>query len=101
MRSRNLHAQDAKVILATLLPWKGATLFGAPFGDAAGEQKRLAVNAWIRANRTVHAVLDLEAAVRDPSDPARLDPRFDAGDHLHGNAAGYQVTSRPMLRGPE
>lgn len=82
-------ARDVKVILATLLPWKGATLFGAPFGDAAGEAKRLAVNAWIRTNRSVHAVLDLEAAVRDPFDPGRIDPRFDAGDHLHGNGAGY------------
>lgn len=84
-------ARDLKVILATLLPWKGATLFGAPYGDAAGEQKRLAVNAWIRANRTVDAVLDLAKDVQDPSDPARLDPRFDAGDHLHCNAAGYQA----------
>ena len=84
-------AADLKVILATLLPWKGAMLFGAPYGDAAGEQKRLAVNAWIRANRTVHAVLDLDKVVQDPSDPARLDPRFDAGDHLHCNAAGYEA----------
>jgi uncharacterized protein YbjT (DUF2867 family)/lysophospholipase L1-like esterase len=84
-------ARDLKVILATLLPWKGATLFGAPYGDAAGEQKRLAVNAWIRGNRTVHGVLDLDAVVQDRSDPARLDPRVDAGDHLHCNATGYQA----------
>jgi lysophospholipase L1-like esterase len=29
------------------------------------------------------------AAVRDPSDPDRLRPEFDGGDHLHLNAAGY------------
>jgi uncharacterized protein YbjT (DUF2867 family)/lysophospholipase L1-like esterase len=82
-------ARDVKVILATLLPWRGATLFGAPYGDAAGEEARRAVNAWIRGHRGVHAVLDLERVVQDPADPARLDPRVDAGDHLHCNGAGY------------
>lgn len=88
---RQARARKLKVLLATLLPWKDATLFGAPYYDADGEQKRLAVNAWIRANRAVDVVLELDRAVQEPRDPARLDPRLDAGDHLHCNDAGYEA----------
>jgi lysophospholipase L1-like esterase len=27
--------------------------------------------------------------LRDPANPNRLDARFDSGDHLHPNDAGY------------
>ena len=30
-------------------------------------------------------------SVADPSDPDRLNPAFDSGDHLHPNAAGYRA----------
>ena len=36
------------------------------------------------------AVIDLDAALRDPADPARLAPAFDSGDHLHPGPAGYK-----------
>ena len=35
--------------------------------------------------------MDFDAAVRDPSDPHRLKPAFDTGDHLHPNEAGYHA----------
>lgn len=34
---------------------------------------------------------DFDAVLRDPSDPARLRPAYDSGDHLHPNDAGYQA----------
>ena len=37
------------------------------------------------------AVIDFEAAVRDPADPTRLAPAYDPGDHLHPNDAGYRA----------
>ena len=36
-------------------------------------------------------MIDFAAAVADPSDPERLNPAYDSGDHLHPNAAGYRA----------
>jgi lysophospholipase L1-like esterase len=35
--------------------------------------------------------MDFAAAVADPSDPAKLRPAIDSGDHLHPNDAGGQA----------
>ena len=70
----------------------GATItpFGGSFYDAPGrEAERRRVNEWIREPGHFDAVLDFDAALRDPADPARLRPDADGGDHLHPNAAGY------------
>jgi lysophospholipase L1-like esterase len=77
-------ARGIKVLLGTLLPYRGAAYF-----SEAGEVKRQAVNAWIRANTSVDAVVDFEAAVRNPGDPSSMNPAYDSGDHLHPNDAGY------------
>ena len=53
------------------------------------ESDRLAVNAWIRTH--FDAVIDFDAAVRDPDHPTRMRPDFDVGDHLHPNDAGYRA----------
>ncbi|HWI83303.1 SGNH/GDSL hydrolase family protein [Ramlibacter sp.] len=73
-----------KVALGTLLPYKGADYF-----SAAGETKRQAVNAWIRASSGADAVIDFDAVMRSSADPAVLNPAYDSGDHLHPNDAGY------------
>jgi lysophospholipase L1-like esterase len=67
-----------------------------PFGGSSydtpdHEAVRQTVNAWIRAAGHFDAVIDFEATVRDPSNPTRLLPAYDDGDHLHLNAAGYQA----------
>jgi lysophospholipase L1-like esterase len=78
-------ARGIKVIIGTLLPYKGADDF-----SAGGEAKRLAINAWIRAGGSgADAVVDFDAALRNPADPASLNPALDSGDHLHPNDAGY------------
>ena len=76
-------AAGIKPLLGTLLPFKGAGYF-----SAAGEAKRQAVNAWIRGNPDA-PVLDFDLAMRNPADPATLNPAYDSGDHLHPNDAGY------------
>lgn len=88
-------AKNLKVILGTLLPWWGATLFGASYFDAAGEAKRVAINNWIR-NADVHAVVDFDRAVGDPADATRIAARLDSGDHLHCNDAGYEAMARAV-----
>ena len=55
-----------------------------------GEAKREAVNNWIRKG-DFDAVIDFDAAVRDPDHPTRMRAEYDVGDHLHPNDAGYRA----------
>jgi lysophospholipase L1-like esterase len=81
------HAQDIRVYGATLTPFGG----NQGYDDAAGlrEGARRAVNEWIRHARRFDAVLDFDAAARDPAAPRQLSPAYDVGDHLHLNPTGY------------
>ena len=47
----------------------------------------------MRTSGAYDAVLDFDAAVRDPERPARIQDRYDPGDHLHLNAAGYRAVA--------
>jgi lysophospholipase L1-like esterase len=77
---------------------RGVRIYGVPilpFGGSSydtpdHEQARQTVNTWIRASGNFDAVIDLDAAVRDPMAPTRLLGTYDSGDHLHLNVAGYQ-----------
>jgi lysophospholipase L1-like esterase len=55
------------------------------------EQKRQAVNRWIRTSHAYDAVIDFDKALRDPTHPTRLLPAYDSGDHVHPNDVGYSV----------
>lgn len=81
-----LQAQGSRVLQATLTPTGGNT--DAP---ADTEGKRQEVNAWIRSQSPADAVIDFDAAVRDPADPSRINPAYDGSDHLHFNLAGYHA----------
>ena len=83
---RAAHARGVRIIGGTLLPAKGY----AYLTDEA-ERIRDAVNAWIRTSGAFDAVVDFERAVADPTDPDRIRPGYDSGDHLHPNPAGYQA----------
>ena len=77
------------------LPVYGVTLTPAGFTDSR-ENERLAVNAWIRTSGQFDAVIDFDAVVRDPANPAFPRPAFDAGDHLHFTVAGYQALANSI-----
>ncbi|MFC9894269.1 SGNH/GDSL hydrolase family protein [Nocardia sp. NPDC127579] len=77
-------AQGIRIIGATLTP-----IQGSPYDSPAAEAKRQAVNTWIRTSGDYDAIVDFDAALRDPAAPARLAPAFDSGDHLHPSDAGY------------
>ena len=49
------------------------------------------MNEFIRNGRAFDAVVDFEAAARDPQSPKKFRAEFDPGDHLHPNDAGYQA----------
>ncbi|MFJ6217173.1 SGNH/GDSL hydrolase family protein [Streptomyces sp. NPDC092296] len=79
------HDRGLKVYGATITPFKGDT-FG--FYSSANEATRQAVNRWVRTGGEYDAVIDFDAAVRDPRHPDQLLARYDSGDHLHPNDAG-------------
>ncbi len=85
------HSRGLEVYGATLTPFEGATSW-----SPEGEAKRQALNAWIRTSGTCDAFFDFDAAVRDPSHPARTLAQFDPGDHLHLNAAGYEAVANTI-----
>ena len=80
------HEHGLKIYGATLTPYEGAEYF-----TQDGEEKRKALNQWIRTSGAYDAVIDFERVVRDPSAPMKINPTFDSGDHLHPNDAGYKA----------
>jgi lysophospholipase L1-like esterase len=80
------HTHDIKIYGATLLPF-----YGAFYYTDVGEAKRQAVNQWIRSSKAFDAVVDLDLVVRDPGDPKKYRPAYEACDHLHPNDAGYKA----------
>ncbi len=85
------HAKGIRVYGATLLP------FGSSFYDAAHrETARTTVNEWIRNSGRFDAVIDLDAALRDPENPLRLLPAADTGDHLHPNETGHRMMAEAV-----
>jgi lysophospholipase L1-like esterase len=85
------HLHGVKIIGCTLTPYEGAG-----YSREAGEAIRAAVNAWIRTSGAFDAVVDFDAATRDPANPRRIRPEFDPGDHLHPNDAGYQAMANAI-----
>jgi lysophospholipase L1-like esterase len=83
---RRAHARGLRVYGATILPF-GGSFYARPERETA----RQAVNAWIRGSGVFDAVIDLDAALRDPADAARLRGEADSGDHLHPNERGYEM----------
>ena len=86
------------MIGGTLLPFENS-----PYWAESGEAMRQAVNGFIRNGGAFDAVVDFDAATRDPDRPVRLRPDFDSGDHLHPNDAGYKAMAEAIdlkLLGP-
>jgi lysophospholipase L1-like esterase len=81
-----------KVFFGTIPPFGGFTERPGFYSDAA-EIKRETINNWIRTNKEAQGYIDFEAALRDPAKPGRLNPKFDSGDHLDPNDAGYKAMS--------
>jgi lysophospholipase L1-like esterase len=91
-----VHAAGERALLGTLTPTGGAGVgHGGPNEDAA----RAMVNAWIRSQHVADGVIDFDAAVRDPSDPAQINPPYDGGDHVHFDPLGYQVMANAVPLG--
>ena len=80
------HTHHIRVFGATILPYQGAGYF-----SSVGEADRQTINQWIRTSGAFDAVIDLDAATRDPQKPTQLAPTADSGDHLHPGDVGYKA----------
>jgi lysophospholipase L1-like esterase len=78
----------------------GLTIIGATMTPAGAsgmrEQNRSTVNAWIRSSGAFDAIIDFDAATRDPANPTFMRAEYDSGDHLHPNGAGYQAMANAI-----
>jgi len=92
------HARGIRVIGATLTPFEGA-LPGTPLDNYYEPEKdalRQRVNEWIRREGAFDAVIDFDAALRDPAHPSRMNARFDSGDHLHPGDEGNRAMAETV-----
>lgn len=80
------HQHGLKIYGATITPYKGAG-----YWSEKGEQVRDAVNEFIRTSGVFDGVVDFDKATQDPQNPLAFNPKYDSGDHLHPNDAGYQA----------
>jgi lysophospholipase L1-like esterase len=82
------HSAHLLVYGATILPYSGSGYYHPPQSNEADRQ---VINQWIRTPGHFDKVIDFDKAMRDPSQPDRLLPAYDCGDHLHPNPAGYRA----------
>ena len=85
------HAQDLLIYGGTLTPFEGAFYF-----RDVGETKRQAFNEWIRTAGVYDAVIDFDAAVRDPEQPSRFQEAYHSGDWLHPSDEGYRAMAQAI-----
>ncbi|ARQ89618.1 SGNH/GDSL hydrolase family protein [Stenotrophomonas maltophilia] len=90
--------RGVRVVGVTLTPFAGA-LPGTPLDDYYHPDKdslRQQLNAWLRTDSPFDAVIDLDAALRDPADPSRMAAAYDSGDHLHPGDAGNRAMAEAV-----
>ena len=92
---RRAHAAGLRVVGGTL-----TAPAGSGYGMPSKQAERQIVNDWLRqfAGQPggFDAVIDFDAAVRDPAQPERLRPAYDSGDHMHPNDAGYRAMAEAI-----
>ncbi len=92
------HRRGVRIVGATLPPFAGA-LPGTPLDDYYQPDKdalRQQLNDWLRTDSPFDAVIDLDAALRDPADPSRIAAAYDSGDHLHPGDAGNRAMAEAV-----
>jgi lysophospholipase L1-like esterase len=89
--NQQARGRDIQVIMGTLGPFNGFTVAESVWTPEK-EATRNAVNDYLRQHRhEFDAVVDFDRILRDPADPTKIKPEFDAGDHIHPNDAGLKA----------
>ncbi|KAK4142316.1 SGNH hydrolase-type esterase domain-containing protein [Dichotomopilus funicola] len=81
-------AAGIKTIGGTITPFGGN---GQAYSSPVREAARVAVNEWILGSGTFDATVDFAKLIGDPTMVSQLAGKYDGGDHLHPNVAGYQA----------
>lgn len=87
------HARGIKVIAGTLNPTGGAEGIAFLYALDSTQAKRNAVNEFIRTSGLFDAVVDLDAAVRDPQNPNWWAPGLSP-DQIHPGDEGARVEAQ-------
>ena len=80
------HLHGVKVAGCTLTPFGGSNAF-----TDRREAIRTIANNWIRTSKAFDAVIDFDAAVRDPAEVTHFCKEADSPDMLHPGDAGYKL----------
>ena len=89
-----VHRKGLRIIGGMLTPFGNTTIPG--YFNPEKEATREAVNAFIRTSGAFDGVIDFDRAIRDPHNPLMMLPRYDSGDHLHPNDAGYRAMANAV-----
>jgi len=89
------HEYGLTILGCTISPMGGNTSLPG-FDTPAHEAARMALNQWIRTSGAFDGVVDADRVLRDPSQPTRLLPAYDSGDHLHPNTAGGRAVANAI-----
>ena len=87
-----VHARGLPIFGVTIIPRHNATW------TAQMTAYRHIVNDWIRHRADFDAVIDFDAAMKDPANADLMNPILDFGDHIHPNPFGYFVMGRSVER---
>jgi len=95
-----IHARGLKLIQGTITSALGNDT-GNPAADVDRNERRKAVNAFIRSARIFESVADMDAATADPAtgsmrDEFLVNSTLGTIDHLHPNRAGYLSMARTI-----
>jgi lysophospholipase L1-like esterase len=82
------HARGIRIFGGTIPPFENETFLPGAWNPAR-EAVRQEVNAWVREGDAFDAVIDFDAALRDPEHPTSMLSLYDCGDHLHPSDIGY------------
>jgi lysophospholipase L1-like esterase len=88
------HEHGLKIFGATLTPFEGTRARG--YFTPEKEVEREAVNNWIRTSGAFDGVVDFDKAIQDSEHPHQMLAKYDSGDHLHPNDAGYQAMAEAI-----
>ena len=83
-----------RVYGGTLTPFEGTTIPG--YWTPEGETIRQELNEWIRTSGEYDAVIDFDAATRDPNRSTWFLPAYDCGDRLHPGDEGYEAMANAV-----
>ena len=83
------HAEGVQVIGCTLTPYGGSNVF-----TDEGEAIRQAVNTWIRTGKGFDAVIDFDAATRDPQTPCTVPSRGGFTGPAASRQSGLRLDGR-------